>query len=279
MRSRPAFTHREGMETSSNFFIRRWLLVLVLAILCVILTGVGSATLPNRFVVSEVVVTDARPELVEPIRSAAREIIDRDGRLFGKTNIFVVPRMQLEGELPETFPAINTVQVLRRLPGTVRIRVQEHIPTAILYVHDTYFALDPEGVAFDVVPPERLRELTYPIIRDQRPDARVELGMAVLSPDVLTRVHDLIPLLPERFHLTPKEITIPAIGAEELRIRTHEEWTLILDMRRELSQQLAVLEKLFAEEIDENERARLDVLDLRIPGKAFYTLKRSPRRP
>jgi hypothetical protein len=90
---------------------------------------------------------------------------------------------------------------------------------------------------------------------------------------ILTLVHDLIALLPERFHLGVKEITIPAIGTEELRVHTNEGWVLLLDAQRPLMDQLATLDKIFVEEIDEKERQALQYLDLRVSGKAFYKLR------
>lgn len=253
---------------------RRWWIISLLGALVLLAVGWGSVFFPQTFRVTEVVVLDAHPDRTEAIRTAVWEDINARAIFRGFPNIFLVSRSRLENELPRRFPALNTVAVFRRLPGTVRVVAQEKIPVALLFSGGQYLALDPTGVAFDVIPPEQIRNVGYPILRDERHDAHVELGTAVLAPDVLTAVHEVLSLLPERFHLTPKEVTIPAVGTEELHVRTHEEWVLLLDTRRPLEQQFAMLEKLFAEEIDENERVKLEYLDVRIPGKAFYTLKR-----
>lgn len=247
-----------------------WSIVIVLALITV---AVASAILPKKFTVTEITVVDARPEIADAVRMYAWDIVRKHSLVFGRANIFLVPRSLLERELPKRFPVIHTVQVLRRLPGTVRIAVQEKVPAAILFAGGTYFALDPEGIAFETVHTERLRRNTLPVLRDERPEVRIDLGQHVIDPAVLTMVHDLVALLPERFHLAVKEVTIPAIGTEELRVRVNEGWILLLDTKQPLQDQLVVLEKIFTEEVEPKERLALEYLDLRVRGKAFYKLR------
>ena len=252
---------------------RHWWLWGITVVLALVAAGVASAILPKKFTVTEISVVDARPEVAAAVQAYAQEVVRDRAQLFGHTNIFLVPRAFLERELPKRLPVIHTVQVLRRLPGTLHIAVQEKVPVALLFAGGRYYALDPEGIAFEEVPAERLRDNTFPILRDERPQVRIEIGQHVIDPVVLTMVHDLISLLPERFHLAVKEVTIPAIGTEELHVRVNEGWVFLLDAKRPLLIQLAALEKIFAEEIDPEERLALEYLDLRIPGKAFYTLR------
>ncbi len=246
----------------------------LLAGVFLVCAGVVSAFFPDTFVVTTIEVLDARPDLAEAVRKAVREKVDTRARLFGRTNIFLVPRADLEAELPRRFPPIHSVQVLRKLPGTIRVALQERIPVALYFAGTTYYALDPEGMVLEAWPLERLRENTLPVVRDARQDVRVELGQRVVSGTVLTMLHDVIALLPERFHLVAKEITIPAVGAEEFHVLTNEGWTLLLDTTRSLNDQLMILEKVFAERIDSKDRENLLYLDLRVAGKVFYTLRR-----
>lgn len=249
---------------------RRWWLWTIFGVLAFSGAGLLSALLPEQFAVTAVDVLDARPHLADDIRRYVQGVIEDDATIRGKTNIFLVPRTKLERDIPSTFPVVHTVQILRKLPSTVRVVVQEKVPVVLLFAGGTYYALDPAGVAFEIVPVERLPDNTLPVLRDERPDARVELGQAVLPVNVLSALHDLVSALPERFRVTAKEITIPAIGSEEVRVRTHEGWLLLLDTRRPLAEQFAVLEKIFAEEIDDAERRTLEYVDLRVRGKAFF---------
>lgn len=248
----------------------RWLTVLIFIIL---LGGFSSAFLPDKFTVQNIIVTDTRADVASQIQEYARGIVNDKAQLFDRTNIFLVPRSFLEYDLPKKFPIIKTVQILRELPNTLRISVREKIPVVVLASGSAYFSVDPDGFAFEEISQERMADNKYPIIRDEREDAKVSIGAQVLSTDAIAMMHDIVKQLPDRFALNIDEITIPAIGTQEIHVHTNEGWTLILDAGRPLDNQFAVLSKIFMEQIDEKKRSLLSYIDLRAPGKAFYKFR------
>lgn len=250
--------------------IWRWLTGLILVIL---LGGFASAFLPDKFTIQNIVVTDTRADVASQVQEYTRGIVNNKARLFGRTSIFLVPRSFLEYDLPKKFPIIQTVQILRELPSTLRISVREKIPVVVLASGNAYFSVDPDGFAFEEISKERMADNKYPIIRDEREDAKVSIGAQVLSVDAIAMMHDIVKQLPDRFALSIDEITIPAIGTQEIHVHTNEGWTLILDAGRPLDNQFAVLSKIFVEQIDEKKRLLLSYIDLRAPGKAFYKFR------
>jgi len=239
----------------------------------ILLSGLASAFLPDKFTVQNIIVTDTRADVVSQVQEYTRSIVDNKARLFGRTSIFLVPRSFLEYDLPRKFPIIQTVQILRELPSTLRISVREKIPVVVLASSNSYFSVDPDGFAFEEISKERMTDNKYPIIRDEREDAEVSIGAQVLSTDAISMMHDIVKQLPDRFALNIDEITIPAIGTQEIHVHTNEGWALILDASRPLDNQFAVLSKLFVEQIDEKKRSLLSYVDLRAPGKAFYKFR------
>lgn len=251
--------------------IWRWLIVFMFVIL---FGGFASAFLPDKFTVQNIIVTDTREDVAKQIQEYARGVVNEKAQLFGKTNIFLIPRSFLEYDLPKKFPIIKTVQILRELPSTLRISVREKIPVVVLASSgSTYFSVDPDGFAFEEISGERMENNKYPIIRDEREDAKISVGAQVLSTDVIAMMHDIVKQLPDRFALNINEITIPAIGTQEIHVHTNEGWVLILDAGRPLDNQFAVLSKIFVEQIDEKKRPLLAYIDLRAPGKAFYKFR------
>ncbi len=226
--------------------------------------------LPDKFVVQNIVVHDARPEISEQVKQYVSEVVREKATMFGKTNIFLVPRAFLEDSLRAKFPVVQTAQILRVLPSTVSVSVQEKIPVALLFSGGAYFALDPQGVAFEEVPADKLKENKFPLLRDQRETAEIELGKPVINNETISMLHEITRQLPDRFNLTVSEMTIPAIGTQELDVHTNEGWTLVLDATRPLDGQFVVLDKILTEEIDSKKRKSLKYIDLRVPGKAFY---------
>jgi hypothetical protein len=252
---------------------RTWLWVLGGMIIVVIVLGLGSAFLPDQFVIREVVVSNTRPEVAQQIENYVKEVVQNKAKLFGRTNIFLVPRDLLEYELPNRFSIIKTVQILRELPSTIHISIQEKVPVAILISGGNSYALDPSGVAFEEVSKERMEKNVYPIISDERKTTQIDIGKPVLDPGIITMMHDIQRLLPDRFALDVNKITIPAIGSKELHVITSEGWMLVLDNSRGLEDQFLVLEKILTEQITSAKRPVLSYIDLRAQGKAFFKFK------
>jgi cell division septal protein FtsQ len=252
---------------------RRWIGAIAGIVLIIIFLGLGSAFLPDQFTVQNIVVSNTRPEVAQAIKDYAQDVIQKNTRLFGKTSIFLVPRDLLEFELPNRFSIIKTVQVLRELPNTLHIVIQEKVPVAIFVSNGINYALDPNGVAFEEVSAERMKDNKYPIISDERKTAEIEIGKAVVNAKVISMMHDIERLLPEQFALNVDNITIPAVGSQELHVHTNEGWVLVLDSARDLSAQFSVLEKILMEQITSAKRPMLSYIDLRAPGKAFFKFK------
>lgn len=239
----------------------------------VVLAGLASAFLPDKFTIQNIIVTDTRADVASQIQEYARGVVESKAKLFGKTNIFLVPRSFFEYDLPKKFPIISTVQILRELPNTLRISVREKIPVVVLASGSAYFSVDPDGYAFEEISQDRMANNKYPIIRDERKDAKISIGAQVLSTEVIAMMHNIVKQLPDRFALNIDEITIPAIGTQEIHVHTNEGWILVLDASRSLDNQFAVLSKIFVEQIDEKKRPLLSYVDLRAPGKAFYKFR------
>lgn len=237
------------------------------------LISLAILVLPKQFKITKVTVEDANPALTEKVKVFAMELINKERSGSDPVSIFKVPREKLEKELLKEFSPIHTVQILRELPGTVHINIQEKVPTAVFLINGTYFLVDPDGVAFDTIPQENIKKDELILIKDERADRQVGLGSSIVSADFLATIHDIFRQLPERFNIKPEETVISSVGIQELDIKTTEGWTLKLDMERPVSEQFEVLDKIFTEEIDAQKRTRLDYLDLRVKDRGIYMLK------
>lgn len=257
----------------SRMVTHKFIMSVIVFILVFFALGISAVFLPDQFTVKNIEVENTRPEIAAEVKSYADKIVSEQSRFFGKTSIFLVPREYLENEIPNKFFVVKTVQILRRLPSTVKIVVQEKVPVAILKSGGRNYSVDPNGVAFENLSEEQMRGNKYPVISDERSEATIETGKTVMDANTLTMMHDISRLLPERFTLTIDGITIPAIGTQELHVHTSEGWMLVLDSGRALDRQFTVLEKVLMEEIDNNKRNRLKYIDLRADGKAFYKFK------
>lgn len=242
-------------------------------VVAIILLGLGSIFLPDQFTVKKIIVSNTRPEVAREMQNYVQDIVGSKAKLFGKTSIFLVPRDLLEYELPNKFAIIKSVQILRELPNTVHVVIQEKVPVAVFVSGGISYALDPSGVAFEEISQERMKDNKYPVISDERQTTTITIGKPVIDSGIITMMHDIARLLPERFVLQIDKITIPAIGSQELHVLTSEGWMLVLDNSRKLDDQFLVLEKILTEQITNAKRPMLSYIDLRAEGKAFFKFK------
>lgn len=233
----------------------------------------ASALFAPQFRVEHIRVEGGTPLLRTEVESKTKAFINREAVLQGTPRLFLVPRDRLAQTLRAELPELATVQVLRRLPATLELFVQEKVPVAFLEVGGRTFSVGSEGQTIAEVSPEDVRRAQLPRVRDLHTTVPIQPGDTVLNPAVMQLLHEVIVKLPEQFSVSAEELVIPAIGSEEVHVRTSGGWTLLLDARRPLTDQLGALEKVVAEELDAKTLPRLEYIDLRVPGKVFYRVK------
>lgn len=205
--------------------------------------------------------------------TVARRFVEAEAQFAGAPRLFLFSRDRLVRELLAAIPKLATVQIVRKLPGTVALSLQERVPVASLSLGGQVVQLDSTGRVIAEVTREEAEATHLPLIRDEHSTVSVQPGDTVLSERVIQLLHEVVVLLPERLSVTAEELVIPAIGADEVRVRTTGGWELFLDARQPLGDQLGALERVIAEELDPESRDRLEYVDLRIPGKVYYRLR------
>ncbi|TSC73028.1 MAG: Uncharacterized protein G01um101438_51 [Parcubacteria group bacterium Gr01-1014_38] len=234
----------------------------------------ASALFAPQFRVEKIRVEGGSELLRTQVESKVKAFIEREAVFQGTPRLFLVPRDRLAETLRAEFPELATVQVLRRLPATLELYLQEKVTVAFLEVGGRTFALESEGRIVAEVSSEDARRAQLPRVRDLHTTIPVRPGDTVLNPAVMQLFHEVVVKLPEQFSVSVEELIIPAIGSEEVHVHTSGGWNVLLDARRPLTDQLGALEKVVTEELDAETLRRLEYIDLRIQGKVFYRLKR-----
>jgi hypothetical protein len=90
----------------------------------------------------------------------AAEIIEVSGadRL---RNIFMLQEKKAVQQLKEKYPQLETVEVIRNLPGSIQIKIAERVPVATVITADGYFLIDKNTVCFDL---SARQDQDYPLI-------------------------------------------------------------------------------------------------------------------
>lgn len=216
------------------------------------------------------------------LRSEA-EVIGRaylaaHGVFAGRPRLLFLPREGLAAELRAKLPRLHTVQVTRRIPGTIVLHLQEKVPVAFVLTDGRALALDNGGLAIDTRTPEEATASGLPVVRNAQPSGDIAPGGRVVDAAVVELLHDAAVQLPDRLGVTPVELIIPSVGSQEVHVRTSQEWLIYFDARRPVAEQLRSLEQVITELLPPDDVSRLEYVDLRVAGKVFYRLRRGIRR-
>ena len=143
-----------------------------------------------------------------------RAAIDQVTREFAGTNLFRLDITRLQRELGK-LPWVSRVEIEKRLPGTLRIRIVERVPSALVRNGEHLLYVDEHGIAFAALSPQ-VGDRELPVIRDAE-GAELARAVALVAtlrahdPEVYSRISEVRPIAPKGFALFDRDL-----GAEIL---------------------------------------------------------------
>ena len=244
--------------------ILEWLSVLLLVSLIIVPAGMLAwlAFFTDTFVVQAITVVDARDHTAEAVRGMMTQ--------FTNKNIFFIRTAGIEHRLLADIPQIRDVHITRKLPGTLKLIIQEKTPAVLLLSNGKYHFVDEQGIAYEEARLDTLPGIVLPVIKNNDQQAKVTLGAPALSADFITFVREAQELMPGITGAEIAEIRIPSLAAREVHFLLENNWTIRFDVTRPLRSQMDVLRRLLQHTIPEEERALLEYVDLRIPNRVYY---------
>lgn len=243
------------------------LLVLIVAIPAGLLGWLIFFT--DTFAVRAVTVLDAREH-------TAQETEQLLAGTRSKNMLFIQVDL-LEQEILQHLPQVRTVHIERKLPGALKVVIQEKEPRLLLLSQANYYFIDETGAAYEEASLDRLPGVVLPTVKNTDGQAELTLGTRVVSEEFVQFIETIDTDLPESV-ATPVEYRIPSLAAREVHVLLDNNWTIRFDVTRTVKAQLSVLDRLLSGTISEEEKAALDYIDLRIPDRVFYKA-RTPATP
>lgn len=224
------------------------------------------------FTVQAVTVVDAREHTAEAVRTIIERAVER---LPLNRNIFFVPTQTIETEIVLVLPQVRTVYITRKLPGTIKVIVQEKTPELLLLSGGKYYFVDQAGVPYEEARLETLPEVVLPTVKNNDRAATVTLGAAAVDAAFVTFLKEVQRELPKRIGSQVAEVRIPSLAAREVHFTLDNNWQVRFDVTRSAAQQLDILQRLLTTTIGEEEKKTLEYIDLRIPNRVYYKISGS----
>lgn len=219
------------------------------------------------FVVQAVTVLDARAHTTAAAKQIVQEHLDRG--LLTK-NIFFIQSDLLEAALAASLPQVRTVHVARKLPGTIKIIIQEKTAALLLLSNTDYFFVDASGTPYEEARLDTLPGTLLPTVKNDDQSSRVTLGVPVVASSFVQFIQYLQKEVPAVTGAEVAEIRIPSLSAREVHFLLDNNWELRFDVTRDAAAQTDTLRKVLESTISPEERAALEYIDLRIQDRVYY---------
>ncbi len=183
-------------------------------------------------------------------------------------SIFLAGLKDINKNILDKFPVIDSAEIKREYPGTLTIKVKERSPLAVFCeptdASEKCFFIDKKGVIFEEL--KNLPQNTV-ILRQTLNSENVFSGKNVISTNTMDVFSKIEKNLKDNFQINISSALISA--PLKLDITTTENWHIYFDLNSNVDLQITKMNLLLKSEIIPNIRKNLKYIDLRF-DKAYY---------
>jgi cell division septal protein FtsQ len=223
------------------------------------------------FQIKSVVVVDHKIVDEEKIEDIAWSVLNkRRYVIFPGKNTFFFNKQTIKKTIEEQIPEINSVEIIRKFPDIIKVKVQEAKPAALWKSGDNYYYLDQNGVVRGGVSDlGKFSEEGIFTINDLN-NKDVQIKENVVYAKHINFIKALYEKLPE-IKINIKEVALPSPLADEVHVTTENDWRVFFTLERDLDQQISNLQLVFENEISNKlTEEELNYVDLRVESWVYY---------
>lgn len=201
------------------------------------------------------------------VEAAASQVLDGSRWLvLPNRALLAAPTGELERVAASVSGSIESVTVRKELPSTLKLEIHERQPLAIWSAAGDFFFVDSRGVAYEQIERSESRDVSLPVIVDERSAATVE-GDRVTTEASLTFVASVYDELTRGGGIGVNFFVAPSRLAPDLILVTSEGWKVYLATETDAHTQVLTLQTVLKEQV--KDRRNLEYIDLRVPGRVF----------
>lgn len=218
----------------------------------------------TTFTVQAVTIVDAHDNTAQAVQALLKDKIGQ--------NIFWLHTAIIEEKIVLTVPQVRDVHIVRKLPSTLKVVVQEKTPVMLLLSQKKYYFVDNDGTAYEEASLDTLPGVVLPVVKNNDQDGAVTVGSPVVEQSFITFVQQIQKELPNIIPAQVVEIRIPSLAAREVHFHLNNNWLVRFDIGRSPEGQLAILKKLLTTTVPADQQANIEYIDLRIPQRVYYKI-------
>lgn len=193
-----------------------------------------------------------------------------------KNNFILASKGNIKNDLRGKFKRIEDVAVAKEFPNKLAITIKEIRANLLFCSGDFCWVINERGKAFAKADfsANEFGESSLVVLRDTNSKDITQEDIW-LEEDLMRFVLDVKDGLENGLNIgIKKECSTPAIISGDLRIETVQGWKIYLNKNLGSEKTLEMLKIILANNIDQEKRANLEYIDLRVNNKAYYKLKK-----
>lgn len=205
------------------------------------------------FQIKEIQISGNQKVLTESLQSRIQWVLSHEGNY-----IFLCNLNKINQEILQFFPQIARIDIKKKFPDKLSVKIEERKPAAIFIYSDKYFLIDKEGVIFEETLPDGDEYLK---IKNPTLSQGLNLGSNVVEEELLTTISKIESELKGNFKIPLEEVTIAS--EQRLNVKTLEGWEIYFNPRGDLDWQLTKLDAILENRIPPEKRRNIGYIDLR----------------
>ncbi len=211
----------------------------------------------------------------EVYQEADRILSEKYFRFIPKDNLILVPEEEIKSRLLNNFKKISSVEIKKYFPDRIEIKIVER-KTLFIWCSSGYcHIIDEKGYAYmgaDFESEQLKQNHLINLVDDS--SKSVATGDKVLKEEYINFVVNLRDELRKETGLEiTDEFHTQSRMAEEVKVATSEGWQLIFSSVIPIDNSLQSLKTFLEKQVNEDNRNKLEYVDLRAENKVYYKFK------
>ncbi|MEK7482255.1 MAG: FtsQ-type POTRA domain-containing protein [Patescibacteria group bacterium] len=243
---------------------RKKLFALAIVFGVIILAGFYFLVFSPYFQIKETRIEGAQKISEDILRDFANGALVSKIFFWPTKSIFTADVQAIEKKCLAQFPAINEINIKKKLPAGLLIKVVERMPVGQLCSSDKCFIIDSQAIIFEQI--SSLSTIAGPIIK-LGGDRALVLGEAVLNKEQMAGALGLYKSATEKYGIELKEI---AVSDKKLTAITNSGWEIYFNTDNDIAKQISNFEAVVDKLLSPEKRKGLEYIDLRFGDKVYY---------
>jgi len=202
------------------------------------------------------------------IENTAWNSVNKKILTFSYKSIFMANSAEIVKNVAQAFPVIENVQVQKKLPKNIVLKITERKPYAVFCGSEdinpgSCFLLDENGIIFESI--ENIMEDDFVII-DAFKHEGIKPGEKVIEKNTMDAIVNIQKDLKNNFYIDSRRVLI----GNPLVVTTSENWRVYFNPDLDIELQIKKMNALLKDEIAEDKRKDLQYIYLQYKDRAYY---------